>query len=114
MVWSKLILIIYFFTFSLNALELSQEEKDYFNILDLDNDNFVSFDEITQSTNIIFQLIDLNKDYNEDEDGYYINAEEEYIEFYELIYEHWLNGTFSGESSIIHHLARNWLEENNW
>ena len=60
------------------------------------------------------QLIDLNKDYNEDEDGYYINAEEEYIEFYELIYEHWLNGTFSGESSIIHHLARNWLEENNW
>jgi Ca2+-binding EF-hand superfamily protein len=62
MVWLKLILIIFFFTFSLNALELSQEEKNYFNILDLNSDGFVSFDEITQSTQIIFQLIDLNKD----------------------------------------------------
>tara|TARA_Y100001968_G_C18870858_1_gene487115 strand:+ start:63 stop:533 length:471 start_codon:yes stop_codon:yes gene_type:complete len=60
------------------------------------------------------QLIDLNKDYNEDEDGYYINAEKEYIEFYELIYEHWLNGTFSGEWDIIHNLSRDWLEENDW
>ena len=62
MVWSKLILVIFFFTFNLNASELSQEEKDYFNILDLNNNGFVSFDEITQSTNIIFQLIDVNKD----------------------------------------------------
>ena len=62
MVWLKLILIIFFLTFSLNASELSQEEKDYFNIFDLNSDGFVSFDEITQSIQIIFQLIDLNKD----------------------------------------------------
>ena len=62
MIWSKLFLIICFFSFSLSASELTKEEKDYFNILDLNNDGFVSFDEVTQSINIIFQLIDLNKD----------------------------------------------------
>ena len=60
MVWSKLIIIIIFLTFSSNALELSQEEIYYFNIIDLNNDGFISFDEINQSTNIIFQLIDLD------------------------------------------------------
>ena len=30
--------------------------------VDLNNDGFVTYDEINQSINIIFQLIDLNKD----------------------------------------------------
>ena len=60
MVWSKLIFIIIFIAFNSIALELSQEEIDYFKIIDINNDDFVSLDEINQSTNIIFQLIDLD------------------------------------------------------
>ena len=60
MVWSKLIFIIIFITFNSMALDLSQEEIDYFKIIDLNNDNFISLDEINQSINIIFQLIDLD------------------------------------------------------
>ena len=62
MVWVKL--VIFFFTFlsSIHASELSQDEKNYFNIMDLNNDGFVSSDEINQSINIIFQLIDTNND----------------------------------------------------
>ena len=62
MVWSKLIIIIFLFIKTLNAAELTQEEKNYFKFLDLNNDGFVTIDEINQSTNIIFQLIDVNKD----------------------------------------------------
>ena len=62
MVWSKLILIIFLLINNLNAAELTQEEKNYFKFLDLNNDGFVTIDEINQSTNIIFQLIDVNKD----------------------------------------------------
>ena len=62
MVWSKLIIIIFLFINTLNAAELTQEEKNYFKFLDLNNDGFVTIDEINQSTNIIFQLIDVNKD----------------------------------------------------
>ena len=64
MVRLKLIFLL-FFTFcvdTLNASDLSKEQIDYFKIIDLNNDGFVSFDEINQSTNIIFQLIDINKD----------------------------------------------------
>ena len=62
MVWIKL--VIFFFTFlsSIHASELSQEEISYFNIMDLNNDGYVSSDEINQSINIIFQLIDINND----------------------------------------------------
>jgi len=59
-VWLKLIISIIFFAFSLNATELSNEEIDYFNIIDLNNDGFVTLNEINQSTSIIFQLIDLD------------------------------------------------------
>ena len=62
MVWSKLIIIIFLFINTLNAAELTEEEKNYFKFLDLNNDGFVTIDEINQSTNIIFQLIDVNKD----------------------------------------------------
>ena len=59
MVWVKLIIIIFSYSFILNASNLSNEEINYFNILDLNNDGFVSLEEINQSASIIFQLIDM-------------------------------------------------------
>ena len=43
-------------------LQNYQQEITYFNIMDLNNDGYVSIDEINQSINIIFQLIDTNND----------------------------------------------------
>ena len=62
MVWIRYILFFYIFITSVYAAELSKEEINYFKIMDLNNDGFVSIDEINQSTGIIFQLIDSNKD----------------------------------------------------
>ena len=62
MVWIRYILFFYIFITSVYAAELSKEEINYFKIIDLNNDGFVSIDEINQSTGIIFQLIDSNKD----------------------------------------------------
>ena len=62
MVWIKLITSFFVILNSVNASELSQEEINYFKIIDLNNDGFISVDEINQSTGIIFQLIDTNKD----------------------------------------------------
>ena len=62
MVWIKLIISFFIILTSVNASELSQEEISYFKIIDLNNDGYVSIDEINQSTGIIFQLIDKNKD----------------------------------------------------
>ena len=62
MVWLKLIISFFIILTSVNASELSKEEITYFKIIDLNNDGFVSIDEINQSTGIIFQLIDTNKD----------------------------------------------------
>ena len=62
MVWVKLIIFCLISISSIHASELSQEELNYFNIMDLNNDGYVSTDEINQSINIIFQLIDTNYD----------------------------------------------------
>ena len=62
MVWLKLIISFFIILTSVKASELSKEETTYFKIIDLNNDGFVSIDEINQSTGIIFQLIDTNKD----------------------------------------------------
>ena len=62
MVWVKLILFYFIFLSNVQASELSQNEINYFKIIDLNNDGFVSIDEINQSISIIFQLIDTNND----------------------------------------------------
>ncbi len=62
MVWLKFIIIYFICIFSVNASELSQVEINYFEIIDLNNDNLISIEEINQTTAIIFQLIDINKD----------------------------------------------------
>ena len=62
MVWVKLVIFCLFCLSSIYASELSQDEVNYFNIMDLNNDGYVSSDEINQSINIIFQLIDTNND----------------------------------------------------
>ena len=62
MVWVKLAIFCLTFLSSIYASELSQEEITYFNIMDLNNDGYISTGEINQSINIIFQLIDINND----------------------------------------------------
>ncbi len=61
MVWIRLIFLL-FFSFSLHSNELTEQELQYFNFLDLNNDKFISIEEINNSTNILFQLIDSNQD----------------------------------------------------
>ena len=34
----------------------------YFNFLDLNNDNYISYEEVTQAISLIFQLIDKDQD----------------------------------------------------
>ncbi|MBL6674855.1 MAG: EF-hand domain-containing protein [Proteobacteria bacterium] len=58
----KIVIFCLTFLSSIQASELSQEEINYFQIMDLNNDGYVSTDEINQSVNIIFQLIDTNSD----------------------------------------------------
>ena len=60
----QLITIIFFFSFPLNIYseELSIEESKYFSILDFNNDKSISFDEITQIIQLIFQMLDQNQD----------------------------------------------------
>jgi len=62
MVWVKLVFFYFIFLSSINASELTEDEINYFNIIDLNNDGYVSIDEINQFTDIIFQLIDTNGD----------------------------------------------------
>ena len=46
------------------SLDLNSQEQQYFNLIDLNNDNEISFDEIIQSLQLVFQLIDKNQDGN--------------------------------------------------
>ena len=62
MVWVKSVIFFLTFLSTIHASELSQEEITYFNIMDLNNDGYLSTDEINQSIKIIFQLIDTNND----------------------------------------------------
>tara|TARA_Y100001970_G_scaffold292316_1_gene433091 strand:+ start:407 stop:655 length:249 start_codon:yes stop_codon:yes gene_type:complete len=63
MVWIKVFFFIFFiFTKNTHSNELSNDELMYFNFFDLNNDEFISVNEINETTNILFQLIDINKD----------------------------------------------------
>jgi hypothetical protein len=69
--------IILFYSINIQSSELNLQEKIYFNFLDLNNDKKISFDEISKSIELIFQLID------EDQDGNI--SEEEIIELKNII-----------------------------
>ena len=54
--------ICLFFSSLSFADSLNKEEKIYFNFLDLNNDNHVSYEEIDKALKLIFILIDKNND----------------------------------------------------
>ena len=65
MVWvNKIVLLssLLFFSVNLFSKELNDDEKIYFNFIDLNNDNQISISEIDQSISIIFQIVDFNQD----------------------------------------------------
>ena len=63
MVWVKtLFFLLLLYSTLTYSVELNDEEERYFNFADLDNDGVISYEEIQQSLNILFQIIDLNQD----------------------------------------------------
>ena len=60
----QLIFFLFFFltSFSSFSNELTDEEILYFNFLDLNKDQLISFDEISNSIHLIMQLVDENND----------------------------------------------------
>ena len=64
MVWLNKIIILFSILSSsyLFSNELNDDEKMYFNFIDLNNDNQISLLEINQSISLIFQIIDFNQD----------------------------------------------------
>jgi len=65
MVWLNRIIILFYLFFSssyLFAYELNDDEKMYFNFIDLNNDNQISRTEIDKSISLILQIVDLNQD----------------------------------------------------
>ena len=63
MVWVKIffLFLLLYSSFSFSN-ELNEEEKMYFSFVDLNNDGFISYEEIKQSLNLLFKIIDLNQD----------------------------------------------------
>ena len=57
-----LILILLLTNFSIVAKSLTKEESLYFNFIDLNNDENISYEEANQVLQIIFQLLDNNGD----------------------------------------------------
>ena len=55
-------IIIFYPLFVIHSKELNNLEKIYFNFLDLNNDNYISYEEVSQSISLVFQLIDKNQD----------------------------------------------------
>ena len=46
----------------IHSKELNNLEKMYFNFLDLNNDNYISYKEVNQAISLVFQLIDKDQD----------------------------------------------------
>ena len=55
-------IIIFYPLLVIHSKELNNLEKMYFNFLDLNNDNYISYEEVTQAISLIFQLIDKDQD----------------------------------------------------
>ena len=63
MVWIKIFfLFLLLHSSTTYSAELNEEEKMYFNFVDLNNDGDISYEEIEKSLNLLFQIIDLNQD----------------------------------------------------
>ena len=64
MVWLKKILFLlsFFYCFNVHSINLNKEEEMFFNFIDLNNDDLISYSEVQNSIKITFQLIDLNQD----------------------------------------------------
>ena len=57
------VIIIFFYPLLvIHSKELNNLEKMYFNFLDLNNDNYISYEEVSQSISLVFQLIDKDQD----------------------------------------------------
>ena len=48
--------------FNILADSLTKEENAYFNFVDLNNDNRISYQEADQIIKLVFQLLDINRD----------------------------------------------------
>ena len=57
-----LFIFLLFFSTLTFSNQLNYEEEIIFDLVDLNNDGFISYEEIEQSLNLIFQIIDLNQD----------------------------------------------------
>ena len=57
-----LIVTLFLLNFSAIAESLTKEENIYFNFVDLNNDDQISYQEADQIIQLIFQLLDINKD----------------------------------------------------
>jgi len=57
-----LIITLFLTSFSVFADTLTKEESIYFNFVDLNNDDQISFQEADQIIKLIFQLLDINRD----------------------------------------------------
>jgi len=58
----SLVFFLLLINFSAFSESLTSEEKIYFNFIDLNNDNKISYQEADQVIKLIFQLLDENKD----------------------------------------------------
>lgn len=56
------IIIIFYPLLVIHSKELNNLEKMYFNFLDLNNDNYISYEEVSKSISLVFQLIDKDQD----------------------------------------------------
>ncbi len=72
-----LIVILFLINFSTLGDSLTKEESIYFNLIDLNNDNQISYEEVDQIIKLIIHLLDVNKDS--------IITEEEILEFKNII-----------------------------
>ena len=57
-----LIVFLLLINFSTLADSLTKEESMYFNFIDLNNDNQISYQEANQIIKLIFKLLDINRD----------------------------------------------------